>query len=261
MPEPRVPVSDRELGPDPAFWGDRTRREELRRPGRVDHPVDRLRDRLHLLRGDARAGVALLVVVAAVAGYLWYRAGAGSSAGAPPARVAATSSRAPSTTTPAPATGAVPGGEHRGGRLVVHVAGDVTKPGVVGLPGGSRVIDAVEAAGGGLPDADLDRLNLAAKVVDGQRILVQKIGEPPAPADPAAVPGDPTGATGGGPINLNTATAAQLDDALPGIGPTLAAAIIAERDRRGGFRSVNELRDVRGIGEKRFADIKDKVTV
>src|SRR6266511_3455297 len=81
-----------------------------------------------------------------------------------------------------PSTGAVPGGEHRGGRLVVHVAGDVTKPGVVGLPGGSRVIDAVEAAGGGLPDADLDRLNLAAKVVDGQRILVQKIGEPHAPA-------------------------------------------------------------------------------
>jgi competence protein ComEA len=124
------------------------------------------------------------------------------------------------------------------------------------------VIDAIEAAGGGVPDADLNRLNLAAKVADGQRILVQRVSEA-APAGPSA--GGSSGAGGGaadpsGLVNLNSATQPELE-ALPGIGPTLAEAIIAERERRGGFRSVNELRDVRGIGEKRFADLKDKVTI
>ncbi len=130
---------------------------------------------------------------------------------------------------------------------------------------GARVIDAVEAAGGGLPNADLDRLNLAAKVADGQRIPVAIVGAPA----PAAV-ADGTGAApdgsdpNGGPpalVNINTATAAELDDKLPGIGPTLAGAIVAERERRNGFRSVGELQDVRGIGEARYADIKDLVSV
>jgi competence protein ComEA len=87
---------------------------------------------------------------------------------------------------------------------------------------------------------------------------VQRVGEaqaPAAPGSPAAGSADPTAL-----VNLNSATPAELDT-LPGIGPTLAEAIIAERERRGGFRSVNELRDVRGIGEKRFADLKDKVTI
>jgi competence protein ComEA len=148
-------------------------------------------------------------------------------------------------------------------QVVIHVAGAVARPGVVELAVGARVIDAIEAAGGGLPEADLDRLNLAAKLADGQRVLVQRVGDP-APTDPAgtgasgssATPGAPTG----GLLNLNTATLDQLDT-LPGIGPTLAAAILAERDQRGGFKSVNELRDVRGIGEKRFADLRDLVAV
>jgi competence protein ComEA len=210
-----------------------------------------------MLRGDPRVGIALLVLIAVVAGYVWYRAGSGSAdTAAPPARVAATSPRAsgPTAAVDTPSTSA-------GNRLFVHVAGRVTKPGVVELPAGSRVIDALEAAGGGLPDADLDRLNLAAKLADGQRVLVQKVGDPAAPADPgAASGGDPAEPGGGGPINLNSATAAQLEE-LPGIGPSYAAAIIQLRDQRGGFRSVNELRDVRGIGEKRFAELKDLVTV
>jgi competence protein ComEA len=142
----------------------------------------------------------------------------------------------------------------------VHVAGAVAKPGVYDLDAGARVIDAIEAAGGGAPDADLNRLNLAAKVADGQRVLVQRVGEaaPAGSASPGASGGgsaDPSGL-----VSLNSATQVELE-ALPGIGPTLAEAIITEREGRGGFRSVNELRDVRGIGEKRFADLKDKVTI
>ena len=149
---------------------------------------------------------------------------------------------------------------------MVHVAGAVTHPGVVELRSGARVIDAVEAVGGALADGDLDRLNLAAKVADGQRVFVAKVGQ----ADPGvtdAAGGDAGGEAGaalpggsGHKVNLNTATQAQLEE-LPGIGPTYAQAIIAERQRRGGFTSVNELRSVRGIGDKRFAELAPLVTV
>jgi competence protein ComEA len=138
---------------------------------------------------------------------------------------------------------------------------------VVELRAGARVIDAVEAVGGALTDGDLDRLNLAAKVVDGQRIYVAKVGQ----ADPGVVGGgadggttDPAGGSSvpgaGAKVNLNTASQAQLEE-LPGIGPTYAQSIIAERQRRGGFQSVNDLRSVRGIGDKRFAELAPLVTV
>ena len=151
--------------------------------------------------------------------------------------------------------------------IAVHVAGAVQTPGVVELGASARVIDAVEAVGGARPDGDLDRLNLAAKLVDGTRVYVPKLGE----ADPGVVrrsSGDAAGSGGtgdpgpapGAKVNLNTATQAQLEE-LPGIGPTYAQAIIAERERRGGFTSVNELRSVRGIGDKRFADLAPLVTV
>jgi competence protein ComEA len=148
----------------------------------------------------------------------------------------------------------------RGPTVVVHVAGAVARPGVLLMPEGARVIDAVEGAGGATADADLDRLNLAAVLADGQRIVVLAVGAPGGPGasgvgDPGGTATDPAGL-----LDLNLATAAQLE-ALPGIGPVLAAAILAERDRRGGFRSVNELREVRGIGEVRFADLRDLVTV
>jgi len=282
-----LPLSAEDAGsPDPGFWGEHGGRAMPARPfgrgraidgrfdtrfeGRFDGLFDRVRDTLGALRTDARAGLAVLVAVAVVAGVVWYRVGAGGAATpsrAAPSRAGSSTSR---TTTPtsdpaeAGSASAVPTTE--GNRVVVHVAGAVARPGVVELASGSRVIDAVEAAGGGLPDADLDRLNLAAKIVDGQRVLVQRVGDPPAndgsgAATPGGAGGDAaTGSSTGGPLNLNTATLDQLD-VLPGIGPSLGAAIIAERDRRGGFKSVNELRDVRGIGEKRFADLRELVTV
>ena len=156
-----------------------------------------------------------------------------------------------------------------GGPVVVHVAGAVASPGVVELPGGSRIVDAVEAAGGLRADADADRVNLAAVLADGQRIVVPVEGQPPPeevhPTGPAPS-GDPgTGGSGGtagaGPkVELNSATAEQLDS-LPGIGPATAAAIIGHRERHGPFRSVDDLIEVRGIGEAKLEALRDLVTV
>jgi competence protein ComEA len=221
-------------------------------------------------RSDARFGVVLLVIVAVLAGVIWYRIGTGGDARAGSA--ASDARPAPTTATTLAATNAstgASGGAAQPDRIAVHVAGAVARPGVVELPAGARVIDAVEAVGGAPADADLDRLNLAAKLVDGERVFVPKAGQ----ADPGFVPGasgeagtsggsgvPASGVTPGGKLNLNTATQAQLEE-LPGIGPTYAQAIIAERQRRGGFKSVNELRSVRGIGDKRFADLAPLVTV
>lgn len=148
--------------------------------------------------------------------------------------------------------------EPAGTEVVVAVAGKVKSPGLVRLPPGSRVADAVAAAGGILPGTDLATVNLARKVTDGELIVV---------GVPAAVAGDGTGPAGagdpaaaGGKVNLNTATLSQLD-ALPGVGPVLAQRIIDYRTSHGGFRSVSELRQVDGIGDARFDDLKDRVTV
>jgi len=231
--------------------------------------TERVTDRLIDWRHDARFGVVVLVGVALVAGVIWYRIGVGgASAGESGGTPAAVSTTAPSTTLVDPTPNVTTAGATRtkaqGATIAVHVAGAVHHPGVVELRAGARVIDAVEAVGGALDDADLDRLNLAAKVADGQRVYVAKVGQadPGAVGDPSAgtTVDDPGAGTVGGKVNLNTATQAQLED-LPGIGPTYAQAIIAERQRRGGFTSVNDLRSVRGIGDKRFADLAPLVTV
>lgn len=149
------------------------------------------------------------------------------------------------------ATGASPG------EVVVAVAGKVRKPGLVRLPAGARVADALEAAGGALPGTDVALLNLARKVTDGELILVGVTAPPAQPAAPGGA-GQPT--QSGGMVNLNTATLAELD-ALPGVGPVLAQRILNHRDQHGGFRAVSDLRQVDGIGDARYEQLKELVTV
>jgi competence protein ComEA len=142
------------------------------------------------------------------------------------------------------------------GPVVVHVAGAVVRPGVQRLPAGSRVIDAVDAAGGLLPEADAGRVNLAAELVDGTQVYVPAVGEVP----PTAAAADATGADGGGLVDLNIADLDALD-ALPGIGPATATAIIEHRERNGPFASVEGLLEVNGIGEAKLAQLRDLVRV
>ncbi|MGW5638121.1 helix-hairpin-helix domain-containing protein [Streptomyces sp. NPDC003832] len=141
-----------------------------------------------------------------------------------------------------------------GAEIVVDVGGKVREPGIHRLPAGSRVEDALRAAGGVRPGASTEGLNRARFLVDGEQVLV---GAPAAAQGPAAPPGAP-GAGPAAPVSLNTATAEQLDT-LPGVGPVLAQHIIDHRTRNGGFRSVAELREVNGIGERRFADLRTLV--
>ncbi|MFL1903058.1 helix-hairpin-helix domain-containing protein [Streptomyces tauricus] len=153
--------------------------------------------------------------------------------------------------------------------LVVDVSGKVREPGVHRLPAGSRVADALKAAGGVRPGTDTEGLNRARFLVDGEQVVVgaSSAAGPGAPGTPGA-PGVPGGsgvvAPGGAasaavvPVALNTATLEQLDT-LPGVGPVLAQHIIDYRGRHGGFRSVDELREVNGIGDRRFADLRNLV--
>jgi competence protein ComEA len=138
--------------------------------------------------------------------------------------------------------------------VVVAVVGTVVSPGVVRLPPGSRVEDAVRAAGGLAPGGSYGLLNLARKLVDGEQVLVGI--DPPPGAPPAAG----AGSSGGGLVDLNAASASDLD-ALPGIGPVLAERIVEWRTENGGFRSVDQLREVPGIGEAKYASLKSKVAV
>ena len=150
------------------------------------------------------------------------------------------------------------------GEVVVHVVGAVPAPGVQRLPVGSRVVDAVEAAGGATGDADLARINLAAALVDGQQVYVLRVGEE-APLPPsgsgAGMAGSPTGGDeAGGLVDINRASAAELEE-LPGVGPATAEAIIAHREQSGPFASVDDLIDVRGIGDAKLEQIRPQATV
>ncbi len=140
--------------------------------------------------------------------------------------------------------------ERHGATIVVHVAGEVERQGTYELPQGARVADAVEKAGP-TSDADVNALNLAARLVDGQKIVVPGCGEVLVPTDPG--PGN------GGLVELNTASQAELET-LPGIGPVRAKAII---DYRGAhpFRRVDDVMEVPGIGPGTFERIKEKVIV
>lgn len=144
----------------------------------------------------------------------------------------------------------------------VHAAGAVARPGVYRVRAGGRVSDLLDAAGGPAGDADLDQVNLAARVADGERVYVPRRGEspPPMPGPSGTAGAGAGGGSASGPLNLNTATLEQLDG-LPGVGPATAQAILDYRKARGRFRSVDELMEVRGIGEAKLAAIRSKVRV
>ena len=135
----------------------------------------------------------------------------------------------------------------------VHVAGAVHTPGIVELLPGALVADAIQAAGGALPGADLDSLNLAAPVRSGERIFV------PMPGTTVPAPESGSAASGAN-LDLNHASAAELES-LPGIGPSLASAIVQYRDQNGPFQSVEQLLDVPGIGPTRLEQLRELITV
>jgi competence protein ComEA len=149
-----------------------------------------------------------------------------------------------------------------GAEIVVAVGGKVRKPGLVRLPPGSRVADAIQAAGGADTGVDVAALNLARKVVDGELIMVGVTPPPGAVAGAGAAPagGAPAGGGPPGQVNLNTATLADLDT-LPGVGPVLAQRILDARTAQGGFKAVTDLRKVEGIGDSRYEQLKDLVVV
>ncbi|MFF0444902.1 helix-hairpin-helix domain-containing protein [Streptomyces sp. NPDC004609] len=241
-----------------------------------------LRERLPLwvqlrcgLEPRTLAALAVVLVAAAVFAVQHFWAGRPGAVRAPTLvhqGVSAAPSPRPSPGVPW-ATGATPGG-----RIVVDVSGKVRRPGVLRLPPGSRVADALAAAGGIREGADLTGLNRARVLVDGEQVVVGvplSAGLPGAgpavrgtgaggPVPGAGAPGTGDGGAGAGggpaagPVSLSTATVEQLDT-LPGVGPVLARHIIDYRTRHGGFRSVDELREVDGIGDRRFADLQTLV--
>ncbi|MET9892062.1 ComEA family DNA-binding protein [Streptomyces sp. NPDC006465] len=163
---------------------------------------------------------------------------------------------------PASSSGASGAAGAAGSAIVVDVGGKVRTPGLQRLPAGSRVEDALRAAGGVRPGTDTDGLNRARLLVDGEQIVVGA-SVPPAGVGaggpgPVGAGGSAAGAAPSAPISLNGATVDQLDS-LPGVGPVLARHILDYRTTHGGFRSVDELREVNGIGDRRFADLRPLV--
>ena len=178
----------------------------------------------------------------------------GSSAAA---SSSATPTGPPSPTAPSSATGAASAAP-AAAEVVVDVAGKVRRPGIVVLPQGSRVVDALEAAGGARRGVDLKPLNLARVLVDGEQILVG-VAAGPAIAGAAPAPGVP-GASAGSLVNLNVASVTDLET-LPGVGPVTASAIVEWRTRHGGFTSVEDLLEVQGIGEVTLERLAPLVTI
>ncbi|MFJ6775670.1 helix-hairpin-helix domain-containing protein [Kitasatospora sp. NPDC091257] len=147
-----------------------------------------------------------------------------------------------------------------GAEVVVDIGGRVHLPGLHTLPGGSRVADALRAAGGPLPETDTRSLNLARILTDGEQILVGEPGPAPAPAVVGSGSGPPGPAAPRPPVSLNRATLEQLDT-LPGVGPTLAQRILAYRTSHGSFRSLDQLRQVSGIGARTYAELRPLLTL
>ncbi len=299
--DPGLP--DRDAGPDdddegaPASVDDagRRRRGPTGRWSELARPWSRWRDRWvpepDSVRLDpGRRGGALIAVVAVipllVAALGWFPGDRGQTVGPSPVAVAAGSAvpldpAAAGTETGSGSTGTVPAPETDGAvtttsapatpvDIVVAVTGAVVRPGVVTLPAGARVADAVAAAGGVRDGTDFTGLNLAARVAAGASIVVGGAGQG-IRGDGSAGAGGSGGATGaaGGaatsgaaaaPLDLNTADAAALE-ALPGVGPVMAANILGWREDHGGFTSVTQLQEISGIGPARYATLSSLVRV
>jgi competence protein ComEA len=217
-------------------------------------------------RAGARAlWAAALLAVAVLLAWTWLDrpqvepapdGAAGSSATSP----VAASEPAPSAGPATPSAGEV---AQTATTVVVAVVGEVERPGLVTLPTGSRVADAIEAAGGLLPEADPASVNLAAVVADGQQVAIGVPGAPdagPAPPDGGAASPTAGAGAGDGSVDVNTAPATELDT-LPGIGPVLAQRIVEHREQVGPFRSVDQLQDVAGIGPTVLERIAERVRV
>jgi competence protein ComEA len=199
-------------------------------------------DRALRLRLGLGAGVVLVLVLAGVAVLVSALSPHGSTATA-----AAPVAHARAVHTTGPTAGQSP-------TAFVHVVGEVNHPGLYQLAAGSRIVDAVAAAGGFTAAADQSQLNLAQVVEDGQQIVVLGQGAVPVPGTGAS-----SASGAGGTIDINTADATALET-LDGIGPALAQRILAYRTAHGGFRTVNDLQNVTGIGPKKFAAIKANVS-
>ena len=201
--------------------------------------------------GAGQLAVLAVVVAAALATTAWWVLHDGERM----ATIAPVAGPAPAPVPAAPAGSVVPSGS-AAAEVVVDVTGKVHRPGIVVLQPGSRVVDALEAAGGARRRADLTGINLARVLVDGEQIVV---GVPPPPGPAASAAGSP-GPDPGALVNLNTASTAELEE-LPGVGPVTAQAILDWRVANGGFRNVDQLLDVDGIGEKTLASLAPLVTV
>jgi competence protein ComEA len=212
-----------------------------------------------VLTSDGSRGTLAIWVAAATFGgiVLLHLGGCGDRAGpGTPVRI----ERSPDTAV----TGAASGAGRESVGIYVHVAGAVRRPGLLRLPPGSRVAAALDRAGGPQRRADLAGVNLAAKLEDGQQVIVPVRGAATAggaaagsgaAGSAATGAAAPPGSAGVPKLSLGVATVEQLDQ-LDGIGPTLAQRIVEYRTEHGGFRSVDELREVEGIGEKRFATLR-----
>jgi competence protein ComEA len=180
----------------------------------------------------------------------------------PAVTVAAPGAEASAATDAAAPTAAAPTATVPVAPLVVSVSGKVHRPGLVEVPDGARVADVLAAAGGALPGTDLSTLNLARRVADGEQVAVGVPAAADAVPGPAsgATPPSPAGSAPVGKVDLNVATVEQLD-ALPGVGPVTAQRILEWRTRHGRFTRVEQLREIEGIGERRFAQLRELVVI
>ena len=217
-----------------------------------------IRERLDSLSRGELAGLVVVIVLLLAAVGFWYTRSLPR-----PIDIATDAMPTVASAGPAPSVAVAPSASASASpstTLIVDVAGCVRKPGVFSFEPGDRVIDAVERAGGARDNADLTLLNLAAPLVDGQQILVPKEGAQPTGTAPGVTPGTGVPGSTGGLVNINSADEATLET-LNGVGPVLAASIIAYRTEHGPFTSIDQLDEVSGIGPATMEDLRSQVTV